>query len=132
MNFKKLLKYTFGAVASFLLLMVAIYLIAPEFVKNKAVDLLFPTVTIEEKYQDKFVVEVPRMYELMYIACALTPTFQEDNNLISNRTPQYRAEVMAYFEPLKNHPLVLLLEEKLRGNAYSQIQPAMRMFALNY
>lgn len=132
MNFKKLLKYFFGAIATLLLVLIVSYLIAPDYVKNKAVDLLFPTVTIEAKYQDKFVVEVPRVYELMYIACSLTPTFQADDNLIGNRTPEYYADVLANFDQFKDHPLVLLLEERLKGNAYSQLQPAMRMFSLNY
>jgi len=44
-----------------------VYLIFPNWVKNTAVDMLYPTVTIEEKYIGSFSIEVPQVYELMYM-----------------------------------------------------------------
>lgn len=129
---KKLFKYIMLTFGLAILLLLATYLLAPDLVKNTAVSLLYPTVTIEEKYKDKFSTEVPPVYELMYIACSLTETFQNDKNLISSRTPDYYAQVKKHFDEHSDHPLVKALEDKLKPAPYSQLQPAMRMFALNY
>ncbi|MEL7120481.1 MAG: hypothetical protein AAFO07_13605, partial [Bacteroidota bacterium] len=108
------------------------YFVAPNWVENIAVKLLYPTVTIEDKYVNNFSVEIPQVYELMYIACSLTETFKNDDNLISSRTPEYLAEVNGHFSEFSLHPLVVILEEKLKENPYSQLQPAIRLFAMNY
>lgn len=129
---KKALKYFFLTLAAVSISAFLIYQLAPNWVKNTAVDLLYPTVTIEKKYVNTVSIEVPKVYELMYIACALTETFKKDDNLISARTPQYRSDVEAHFSKYNAHPLVNLLESKLKGHAYSQLQPAIRLFALNY
>ncbi|MFD2585567.1 DUF4932 domain-containing protein [Croceitalea marina] len=130
--FKKFLKYVIVPLLALLLLIVIVYFIKPKLVEDTAIALLYPTVTIEEQYQNKYTIEVPAMNELMYIACSLTQTFQEDENLISTTTPEYLNDVSAHFAPLKNHALVQLLESQLKGNAYSQIQPTIRFFSLNY
>ncbi|MEL7161191.1 MAG: DUF4932 domain-containing protein [Bacteroidota bacterium] len=131
-----MIKRTIKYFALFVLTTVAslalLYLVAPNWVQDTAVDLLYPTVTIEEKYRNNFTVEIPRVYELMYIACSLTPTFRADDNLISNRSPTYRAAVTEHFSAFHDHPLVNTLESKLKENPYSQLQPAIRMFSLNY
>lgn len=129
---KRAFKYISLTLLSSVLVLGALYLLFPNWVKNTAVDLLYPTVTIEEKYIGHFSIEVPQVYELMYIACSLTETFQNDRNLIGYRAPDYREEVTTHFGPYQNHPLVLTLQDRLKGNAYSQLQPAMRLFSLNY
>lgn len=129
---KRALKYFLLTLAAVSITSFLMYQLAPNWVKNTAVDLLYPTVTIEEKYINTVSVEIPKVYELMYIACSLTETFKKDDNLISARTPQYRSDVEAHFSKHNTHPLVNLLESKLKDNAYSQLQPAIRLFALNY
>lgn len=129
---KKLLKYILLVFVSIIVGLLLLYVLFPNWFKNKAVDLLYPTVTIEEKYVDNFSIEVPQVYELMYIACSLTETFQNDDNLIGSRAPEYLDEVTTHFSHYKNHPLVLMLEERLKPDPYSQLQPAIRLFSLNY
>ncbi|MEN0050366.1 MAG: DUF4932 domain-containing protein [Bacteroidota bacterium] len=128
---KKLLKYLLIPIG-ILVILAIVYFINPNYFNNLMVDLLYPTVTIEEQHQNKVSVEIPTVYELMYIACVLTKTFQQDDNLISQRTPEYYAEVLQHFEPYKDHPLVQILETQLKEDPYAQIQPSIRLFSLNY
>ncbi|WP_386098675.1 DUF4932 domain-containing protein [Winogradskyella maritima] len=97
-----------------------------------AIELLYPKVTIAKEYSDSYKIEIPKMYELMYIACSLTETFQNDSNLISKRVPKYLNDVKSHFSKFKNHDLIQVLEDKLKPNPYSQIQPTIRFFSLNY
>ena len=132
MTFKKLLKYIIFTVLTIIVGLVVVYLLKPKVIEDLAIKLLYPNVSVEKKYANKYTIEIPEMYELMYIACSLTETFQNDPNLISNRVPEYLKEVQDHFLPFKEHELVKLLEQKLKGNAYSQLQPTIRFFSLNY
>ncbi|HAP61945.1 MAG TPA: hypothetical protein DCR93_21405 [Cytophagales bacterium] len=131
-SFFRFLKRFFLVLAVLILAVVIVYFVAPSYVKDTVVSWLYPTVTIKEEHLNQVSVEVPRVYELMYIACTLTETFQADDNLIGSRTPHYLAEVKAHFGPLEDHPLVKTLEARLKDNAYSQLQPAIRLFSMNY
>lgn len=132
MTVKKVLTYLLLTIVTLLLTLFITYWIAPDWEEDTAVDILYPTVTIEEEYIDTVSLEIPKVYELMYIACSLTETFKQDENLISKRTPKYYTDVQNHFGSYDQHPLVTLLEDKLKNNAYSQVQPAIRLFALNY
>ncbi len=132
MKVKKVLTYLLLTIVTLLLTLFITYWIAPDWVEDIAVDILYPTVTIEDEYINTVSLEIPKVYELMYIACSLTETFKQDENFISKRTPKYYADVQNHFGSYDQHPLVTLLEDKLKNNAYSQVQPAIRLFALNY
>lgn len=129
---KKVIKYFFLSLIILILLGLGIYFIKPQLIEDTAVELLYPTVTIEDNYKNTYTIEIPKMNELMYIACSLTNTFQKDSNLINKEAPEYLKDVTAHFSKLKNHKLIQVLENKLNGNAYSQIQPTIRFFSLNY
>jgi len=128
----KLIKKMFLWFLFLLLVIIGIYLLKPSLIENTAIKILYPTVTIEKKYQHIYTIEIPKMNELMYIACSLTNTFQKDPNLISQKESKYFNDVDTHFSKLKNHKLIQILEKKLKDNAYSQIQPTIRFFSLNY
>jgi hypothetical protein len=131
---RKKLKF-FGKLSLVLFFLITVlgitYLINPGFIENKAMDLFFPTVNIEEKYKNKITVEIHEVYELMQIACSLTETFQKDQNLI-NQDSRYYAEFINHFEKYNNHDLILKLDEYLKSNPYGQSQFAIRLLSLNY
>lgn len=68
--------------------------------------------------------EVPMAYELMHIAMALTDTtivsngYNIYNEVIDTKSDYYK-EVMKYFEPYKEHPLIKELNRCLRKSAGS-------------
>jgi len=130
--FKKISKLLFLSLLACLLISIILYFFKPKLIENTAIHILYPKVTIEKKYQNNYAIEIPKMNELMYIACSLTNTFKNDSNLISNRVPKYLKDVNNHFSEYKNHKLVKLLESKLKNNAYTQIQPTIRFFSLNY
>lgn len=75
---------------------------------------------------DKIIYEIPITYELMHIAIALTDTTIVSNgynvhNEVINKNSNYYKEVIKYFEPFKNHPLILDLNKSLRKSASSYI-----------
>lgn len=75
---------------------------------------------------DKIIYEIPMTYELMHIAIALTDTTIVSNgynvhNEVINKNSDYYKEVIKYFEPFKNHPLILDLNKSLRKSASNYI-----------
>ncbi len=118
-------------VLSLFLILGITYLISPEYIENKVMDLFLPTVNIENKYKNKIVVENPEVYELMQIACSLTETFQKDQNLIDKRT-EYYYDFENYFSSFKDHQLIIKLNEYLKSNPYGPTQHAIRLLSLNY
>ncbi|SDU12332.1 protein of unknown function [Polaribacter sp. Hel1_33_78] len=131
---RKTLKF-FGKLLLVTIILLAVlvitYLIKPEFIENKAIDIFYPTVNIENKYRDKIIVENPEVYELMQIACSLTETFQNDQNLTNHKTGYY-TNFINHFKSYKNHELVLKLNEYLKPNPYGSSQFAIRLLSLNY
>ena len=71
--------------------------------------------------------EIPMTYELMHIAIALTDTtivsngYNVHNEVINKKNSDYYKEVMNYFAPFKNHPLILDLNKSLRESASNYI-----------
>lgn len=55
--------------------------------------------------QESLIVELPETYELSNIILALTKYGQSDKWEVQKNSAYYR-EVLAYFEPIKNHPLL--------------------------
>lgn len=75
---------------------------------------------------DKITYEIPMTYELMHIAIALTDTTIVSNgynvhNEVINKNSDYYREVIKYFEPFKNHPLIIDLNKSLRKSASNYI-----------
>ncbi|WMN12014.1 DUF4932 domain-containing protein [Marivirga salinae] len=92
-------------------------------------NIFYPTVNIKEKYQDKIVVEVPEVYELMQIASSLTGTFKNDPNLIKSSSSYYQ-DFRNHFQEFENHDLVLKLNKAFEENPYGNNQHAIRMLSL--
>lgn len=71
--------------------------------------------------------EIPMTYELMHIAIALTDStivsngYNVQNEVINKKKSDYYREVMNYFAPFKNHPLILDLNKSLRKSATNYI-----------
>jgi|GEM_PF-6030688 len=67
----------------FVLIIAGIYFILPDSIEETDIDLLYPTVNIVERYEEKIVVENYEVYELMQSALSLTEAFQSDENLLN-------------------------------------------------
>ncbi len=75
---------------------------------------------------EKVIYEIPMTYELMHIAIALTDTTIISNgynihNEVINKNSDYYKEVINYFAPFKNHPLIVELNKSLRKSASNYI-----------
>lgn len=85
-----------------------------------------------ERYKDKVFVEVPEMYELIYIVCALTETFQESSYLL-NRDTEYYEEIISYFGKFKHHPLIVKIDKKLKSKMFGRLtQKLLRFDGIRY
>jgi hypothetical protein len=62
-------------------------------------------VTLSSKAQKKVIVELPETYELSNIILALTKYGVSDKWEVQKNTKYYQ-DVLRYFEPVKNHPLL--------------------------
>ncbi len=132
--FKKILRFIGFTMLFFILLILVIgliYFIKPEFIQNKAIGLISPTVNIEDQYINAIVVENPEVYELMHIACGLTSTCQNDKNLLYQKTVYYEA-VEQHFSKLSQHPLVQAIDAKLQTQHFTQTLGGIRVLSLNY
>jgi hypothetical protein len=77
----------------------------------------------QSSHRGKMLVEVPEVYELVNVAIALTPTAIESKNLVYQRSDYY-ARVRAWFEPFRQHRLIVALDAALKRspNAYFTIK----------
>lgn len=131
---KKVLKYTgwlFLSLLSITAIIGVSYLVNPKYVEDKAFNLFYPPVEINEKYRGKVVVEVPEVYELMQIACSLTESFQDDSNLL-RKNRDYYDDVYKHFEDFENHPLVLTVNDFFTKHGIPRSQHSIRLNSLNY
>jgi hypothetical protein len=80
-----------------------------------------------DKYKDKVLVEVPEMYELIYVVCALTETFQKRPYLLETETEYYK-DIISYFGKFKHHPLVLKVDKKLKSKMFGRLTQKMLRF----
>lgn len=70
----------------------------------------------QEANKGKTVAEIPETYELINTVFALTSATQKKaSDLIEKDTPYYR-ELMAYFSPYKNEPIVSVIDSILTKN----------------
>jgi len=90
-------------------------------------------VQLTEKYGSPLPlqVEIPAVYEMLQVACALSPVLQNDSNLI-NKNSNYYNEVIQNFEQYSEHKLVKKLEKKLKNDSYRNGQILLRLMSLNY
>lgn len=74
-------------------------------------------VNFTKKYiaQNKHVtrVEIPEVHELVNIVIAIRDNATKDSNMVDFTTPYYQ-EVLRYFSPYKNHPIVRLISEQIK------------------
>ena len=130
----RIIKYfgIFIGIIIFLIFIIgALYFIKPDYFNNNLYNWFFQEVTIQEKYAGKIVVENPKVYELMQVACSLTPAFQKDPNLIYKRT-EYYEDFESHFMEFKDHELIDKLNEYLKPNPYGASKSSIRLISLNY
>ena len=131
-KFFRYLKIFFAFVFSLLLILVAIFFIWPEYVKEKIAPFANKgSVNISECYLDTIIVEVPKSYELLQIAFSLTETFQHDKNLVNKGTSYYK-DVDSYFSQYKNHKLISELDKYIKADVYSSSYLSNRLVSLIY
>lgn len=87
-----------------------------------------PSAIYDERYRrvnkGKVAATIPEAYELVNIAIALTSHAQKSTGLVIKDTDYYR-EMMAWFEPVKNDPLVVALNQALEANPSSYFRLKM-------
>ena len=134
---KRILK-TLGLIFGILFLCIGLlvlgYFINPDAVEEQALDLLYPKVKNEANFQDPIQVEIPEVYELMWIACSLTEAFEKDDNLTTknDRFKTYHAAVENHFGAHRSHPLIQELQKYLADGNYDMDHHAIRFLSLNY
>lgn len=87
-----------------------------------------------QEHQGKFSVEVPEVHELANILVAISKIGQQDSNMVDMTTPYYK-EVLAYFSPYKNHPIMDVVNQnitKVFDNESYWYYYAMKMNACAY
>lgn len=86
---------------------------------------LTPMAVFDETYRrtrsGKIFVSVPEVYELVNVAIALTPTAEANRFLVYRASP-YHQEMLAWFAPVRGHPLIAAFDSVLRRNGYSDLK----------
>ena len=70
---------------------------------------------------NKTLVEVPKLYELVNIVMAITPTGQRDSVMIEHENAYYN-QVQARFGSYKNHKAVAVMDSLLKANQYFEVK----------
>lgn len=131
-KFFKYVKLFLVFVFSMLLILVAMYLIKPNYIKEKIAPFASKnSITISECYLDTIIVEVPKSYELLQIAFSLTETFQHDKNLVDKGTTYYK-DMDSHFSKFKNHKLITELDKYIKSDVYSSRYLSNRLLSLTY
>ena len=78
------------------------------------------TKKFKKKNKGKYVFEVPEVQELVHIIMALTPIGLKDFNLVDHNG-EYYEEVISYFSPFKEEPIVALINSQMEGN-YARVK----------
>lgn len=107
------------------------YWIAPEYIEQKALAFFSPSINIHPKYQRNITIENIEVYELLQIASSLTPTFQQDDNLVNKNTNYYK-DFKQHFWEYQDHALIAQLEHYLKSDSYGPSQTAIKLLSLNY
>ncbi|MEM6379813.1 MAG: DUF4932 domain-containing protein [Bacteroidota bacterium] len=134
---KRILK-TLGLIFGILFLIIGLlalgYFINPNAVEEQALELLYPKVKNEANFQEAIQVEIPEVYELMWIACSLTEAFEKDDNLTTknDRFKAYHEAVETQFGAYRSHPLIQELQKFLADGNYDMDHHAIRFLSLNY
>lgn len=69
----------------------------------------------------KTIVEIPRLYELVNVIYAMTPTGKTDRDIVRQGTP-YHTKVLSHFESYGGEPVVRLLDSLLREGKYNHLK----------
>ena len=104
----KIIGLVFGVIFLLLGALAAAYFINPEGFENRIYETFYPKVVHEDKFTETIRVEIPEVYELMWVACSLTEAFTVDENLTSRneRFAAYHTAVEEHFGAYRDHPLI--------------------------
>lgn len=94
-----------------------------------------PAAVFDARYQaahrGKISVEIPEVYELVNVAIAMTSTGLSDSTLVYHHSDYYEA-VRAWFDPYREHPALLALDEVLARNRASYARLKMNGYAFEF
>ncbi len=130
----KMIAWFLGSLLLILGVLALLYFINPTAVEDQVFETFYPKVTKEEKFQEPIRVEIPEVYELMWIACSLTDAFEKDANLTTRnkRFEDYHQAVTTHFGAYKSHPLIQELQKFFADGNYDLDHHAVRFLSLNY
>lgn len=84
-----------------------------------------PKADFDESYRKandgKTLIELPAAYELVNIIMAITPTGVRDSSLVEHDIPYYN-KVQTYFNAVKTHKAVSVMDSLLKANQYYDIK----------
>ncbi|MEO0339489.1 MAG: DUF4932 domain-containing protein [Bacteroidota bacterium] len=133
-SFLKITAWAIGCIILLLGITAILYFSNPQKFEAKVYDAFYPRVKNTEKFSGKALIEIPEVYELMWIACSLTETFQKDENLTSapEEFPDYHQAIQQQFQAHQDHPLIQKLDSYFNDGAYGLAHYAIRFLSLNY
>jgi len=82
-------------------------------------------------HNGKTFVEVPEVYELVNVAIALTPSGINTPFLVYQKSPYY-ADVRAWFDKFRNHPLISALNAAIAQNTRAYFTLKMNGYAFEF
>lgn len=127
----KFIKRTVIGLILILLLLSLYYLVFPNSFIKQAKSIFYPTININEKYDDNIVLETPAVYELMQVISAFTEVSQNTANLLDKSTTYYK-EVEKHFKELSHHEIVKSFNASLVENGNNATYNAARFLSLSY
>ncbi|GAB4016269.1 DUF4932 domain-containing protein [Spirosoma koreense] len=74
-----------------------------------------------DTHTGKSFVEVPEVYELVNVLYTLTPQSQTDQDIV-NKDTKYYQEVLAYFNPYRQHRAISVMDSLLKAGSYAPIK----------
>lgn len=78
------------------------------------------TPSFQKANNGKLRVEIPQLKELLHIMLAITP-FGIDNDDMFAQNTQYYKDVLKYFKPYENEPIIRTFDSLLNASAYNYI-----------
>ncbi|MBN8577002.1 MAG: DUF4932 domain-containing protein [Cytophagales bacterium] len=89
-----------------------------------------PTIDYISSNKNKWTIEVPEVQELIHIIIAITPTGENDLNMVQHDTKYYK-NVMNYFQKYEGHEIVRKVNNLLKKGRYAHVKMDACGFFIN-
>ena len=76
--------------------------------------------TFQQQNQGKYKIEINELKELVHIMIAITKTGKENDDMIQQKGKYYQ-DVMAYFKPYENEPIIQTFDSMVESSIYNYI-----------